>query len=380
MTVSPRPGRPAGVYVHIPFCDRLCPYCDFAVAVRRPSAHQPYLDALYNELASRRAVLDGAQVGSVYLGGGTPSAIGPSALAKLLGVLLRDWAPQEVTVEVNPNHVTDDLVQALADAGATRLSLGVQSFQPAYLAALGRTHTGPSARAAVERAQKAFENVTVDLIVAGPGHTPPMLDEDLRILAEHGVPHVSVYELTVEPQTVFGRLARKGQLHVCDDDTTADMLEVVETRLASQGLHKYEVSNYGRPGFESRHNLNYWSGGEYLGLGLGAHGLQIDGQVIRTANTRGLRAYVAGETVLEREVLTSEQHLVERLFVGLRATTGIDLDELEGQGLLRHRDRVETMLGTLRERGLVEFSGRFRPTPKGLMLSNVIADEVATLT
>jgi len=382
MTTLSREGAPAGVYVHIPFCDRLCPYCDFAVVVRPDAAHQIYLDALHAEIASRSPELLGRSVRTIYLGGGTPSALGDAQLGELLEVLRR-LAPDavEVTLEANPNHITLSRLKLWKSFGITRISLGVQSFSERYLGALGRTHSGAVALQAVRDALDVFEHVTLDLIVGGPGHSAEELATDLERVRELGVPHVSVYELTVEENTVFFRMSQAGTLNESGHDETADMLLQAQNGLAVLGFEKYEVSNFAKPGFQSQHNRNYWEGGEYLGVGLGAHSLRVGPDVTRRANTRKLKDYLLDTRAsAELEEITTGQHLVERLFVGLRATHGVNLLELERQGLIKERAEVLAILAELEALGLLRIAGDdVAPTALGMMMTNTIAERVARL-
>lgn len=382
MTVQPRPGLPAGVYVHIPFCDRLCPYCDFAVAIRKAEHHQPYVDALWAEFDARRHELAGRDVRTLYVGGGTPSALRVELLEAVLVRMRETWPDAvEFTVEVNPNHVTVDFLARVRAAGVTRVSLGVQSFDDDYLRRLGRTHTGDGARRAAELALEVLGNVSVDLIVGGPGHSMDALDRDLDVIASIGVPHVSVYELTVEETTVFGKLSRRGALERPDEDLGADLLMHAARRLGAAGIEQYEVSNYARRGFESLHNMNYWAGGEYLGLGLGAHSLTVSPQLRRRANVRHLKTYIAAPLVeAETELLSAREHLSERLFVGLRARPGVNLEELRGQGLVADEAGLEALMVELVATGLIQRNDQqVWPTERGYWLTNEIANFVARM-
>ena len=383
MTVQRLSGAPAGLYVHIPFCDRLCPYCDFAVVVRPATSHNSYVDSLLVELTSRASEAEGRDLRTVYLGGGTPTTLSDRDLERVIQAALA-LAPQarEVTLEVNPNHVTRTRLERWRDVGVTRVNLGVQSFQARYLQALGRNHTFDVARTSLALALDMFEHVTMDLIVGGPGHTLDELEADLEIVAALGLRHLSVYELTIEPNTVFGRRARQGSLRAADDDATADMLEVVAHRLNGLGLRKYEVSNYAALGHESWHNRNYWAGGEYLGVGLGAHSMRIeDGFVWRRANERNLKRYQHDPFApSEVERLSARDHLIERVFVGLRCVDGISARELASQGLLNDPTSFEKMVDRAVALGLVKRDAtHVKPTPKGLMMINSLAELAAEL-
>ena len=322
-----------GLYVHIPFCRQLCPYCDFAVAVRRDPPHEAYCDALLRELSVRRDELD-EPPRSVYFGGGTPGMWSADAMGRFVAAIDTSRS-EETTIEVNPADVTDEALSRWADLGITRLSIGVQSFDDTVLRGLRRDHDGANAAVAVERAVQCGRfDVSVDLIYAGSGCDETTIHNDVERLAELGVGHVSAYQLTIEPDTVFGRKAARGTLEVCDDDRIADLSDVVVCALTSAGYQRYEVSSFARSSTaRSRHNSGYWLGSPYVGLGMGAHSLRAEGPgAQRRINQRRLKTYLSEPTrALEFEDLDAAQHLGERLFLAARCRLGVRWSELRNR-------------------------------------------------
>jgi oxygen-independent coproporphyrinogen-3 oxidase len=346
-SIASRP--PASVYVHFPFCLKKCPYCDFVSYARERSAidHEGYADAVVAELARRREALDGRALASVFFGGGTPSLWEPRALGRVLRAAL-DAAPArvadvEVTVECNPSSLDEDRARALVDVGVNRLSIGVQGLDAGRLGFLGRLHDSAGGLDAVRAALRAgVPRVSADLIygVAGGGPAEQSASEsadEARRLADTGVTHVSAYGLTIEAGTQFGELARKGRLPIATEESQAEGFHAVERALAEAGLAHYEVSNFAAPGHESRHNLGYWRGHDYVGLGCAAVGAVEGygeargraGHAVRWRNWIDPAKYVArahdGELGDAPELLDPETRLRERIMLGLRLREGLDL-------------------------------------------------------
>ena len=290
---------PLSVYVHLPWCLRKCPYCDFnsheigASRNSREVPEQQYLDALRADLEASLPLVWGRTVQTVFIGGGTPSLFSPEGIARLLSDLrsLLPLAPGcEVTLEANPGTFERERFRAFRDAGVTRLSIGVQSFDDAKLKALGRVHDRAQALAAIEEAASSFATFNVDLMYALPGQTLAELEEDVRTALAFDPPHLSLYHLTLEPNTAF---ALKPPV-LPDEDTSAVMLDRLVELTSAAGLERYEVSAYARPGHRCAHNLNYWQFGDYLGLGAGAHGkLSFPHRVVRTVKWREPARYMA---------------------------------------------------------------------------------------
>ena len=330
--------RGFAVYVHWPFCESKCPYCDFNSHVRETVDQAAWRAALLGSLESWAEETPGRTVGSVFFGGGTPSLMDPETAGAVLERVRALWPVTddlEVTLEANPGSVEAGRFRAFAGAGVNRLSLGVQSFRDDELAFLGRRHDARAARAALELAHRTFPRVSFDLIYALPGHTAAgwaaRLDEALALAGEH----LSLYQLTIEPGTAFAPRAARGDFRVPDEDEAAALYETTQERLAAAGLPAYEISNHARPGAACRHNLVYWRGGEWVGVGPGAHG-RIDTEAgrVATAERRAPEAWLAeaagnGRAVRERRLLEPPEAMQERIQTGLRLAEGIPAEGLE---------------------------------------------------
>lgn len=332
--------RRRGIYVHVPFCARACPYCDFDFAVGRAPDVDAYLAGLAREVEARAdelAAWTGGETdmspgtwSTVYVGGGTPSLLGGGGLARLADWLRARFpgaGADEWTVEVNPEHGSPALFAALRAAGATRASLGTQSADPEGLAILGRAHAPAQALASIAAAAAAGLRVSADLIVGWPGQTAAGVARDVAAMVDAGAAHVSVYALTIEENTPWLKLVRRGKRRMPDADHQADMLEAAEAALTAAGLEHYEVASSARPGEESRHNLLYWTWQDYLGLGPSAHSARhgADGSVVRRGNRRGLAAWLADPSPAEVERLEPEAAAIEGLWTGLRYLRGLDV-------------------------------------------------------
>lgn len=322
---------PLTVYVHVPWCVSKCPYCDFnshTVPDSLPEAE--YLQALACDLEQALPLIWGRRVMSVFIGGGTPSLLSEAGIDSLLA-LLRAYLPllpeAEVTLEANPGTVESARFLSYAASGINRISLGVQSFDDGCLRALGRAHDGAAARAAIEVAQRAVARVNLDLMTALPGQTLTGLEHDLRTALDFGTEHLSLYHLTMEPNTVFAKYPPAG---LPDEDTAAAMQERVGERLAQAGYEHYEVSAYARPQAQCRHNLNYWEFGDYLGIGPGAHGkLSFHDRILRQARTRNPASWMAqavlrdGSHIAEDREVTAAELPFEFMLNALRLRAGV---------------------------------------------------------
>lgn len=356
--MRPTPGRPFGLYVHVPFCITRCGYCDFNTYTPaelggvNPDA---WLDALRTELELASARLDGPTLDTVFVGGGTPSLLGGARLTTLLDMVREHFelAPQaEITTEANPESTWPEFFEAIRSAGYTRVSLGMQSVVPHVLGVLDRVHTpNRSAGAAREALELGFEHVSLDLIYGTPGETDDDLLRSVDTAIETGVDHVSAYALVVEEGTALARRVRRGELSAPDNDVLARRYEMVDERLHAAGLSWYEVSNWSRPGGECRHNLGYWNGGQWWGAGPGAHGYI---GTTRWWNVKHPNAYadllaapalpVSGYEELETDALHTEEVMLQiRLRQGLPVSL-LDATEREradvavADGLLLARD------------------------------------------
>lgn len=365
---------PLSVYVHLPWCLKKCPYCDFnshawsSGAGALPEAR--YLDALRADLEAALPFVWGRRVHSVFLGGGTPSLFSPDAIATLIGDL-RARLPLEpgceITLEANPGTFERERFRAFRAAGVTRLSIGVQSFDDDRLRALGRVHDGAQARAAVEEAAAAFETFNLDLMYALPGQTLADLRTELDTALAFAPPHLSIYHLTIEPNTLFATRPPPG---LPDDDLASDMLDLIGERTAAAGLERYEVSAFARPGHRCVHNLNYWQFGDYLGLGAGAHGkLSFPHRVVRQVRWREPAAYMAqalaGHAVSNDEEVARAALPFEFMLNALRLREGFETARyVERTGM--PLSSIEPALAEAQRRGLIERdASAVRPTPRG---------------
>lgn len=365
---------PLALYVHWPWCVRKCPYCDFnSHEARGAIPEAAYITALIADLESALPSIWGRRVSSVFFGGGTPSLMSPQgfdALLTAIGTRAMLMPDAEVTLEANPGTVEAARFAAYRDAGANRISLGIQSFDDAKLAALGRIHDSREAREAIEIALAHFDNVNLDLMYALPGQTLAEAEKDIDTLLSFGTPHLSCYQLTLEPNTAFAH----DPPAVPDSDLAADMQDMVEDKLGAAGYEHYETSAFARRGRRCRHNLNYWQFGDYLGIGAGAHGkLSAADRIWREARTRHPNAYLEGAgsaAIVEVREVGARELPFEFMMNALRLCDGVDtalFAERTGLPL----ESIEPRLIAARERGLIEVAhARIRPTRSGQRFLN----------
>ena len=374
-----------GVYVHWPFCRSKCPYCDFNSHVRHGGIDQArYVRAYAAEIAETAASIPGRTVSSIFFGGGTPSLMEPATVAAILDAIAAHWTIAdhiEITLEANPTSVEAGRFAGYRAAGVNRVSLGVQALDDAALAALGRTHSAREALDAVAIARKIFARYSFDLIYARPGQTVPAWRAELKAAIAEAAEHLSLYQLTIEPETPFAALHAAGKLAVPDDDQARTLYDVTQEVCAAAGLPAYEISNHARPGAECRHNLVYWRYREYAGIGPGAHGrLDIAGERRATATEKRPEAWLAqveaqghGRTI--DEPLSRAQAGEEFLLMGLQLAEGIDLARFQA---LAAAPLATGPIVELARLGFVEtMDGRLRVTPAGFPLLNAIVTELA---
>jgi oxygen-independent coproporphyrinogen-3 oxidase len=382
-----------GVYVHVPFCERVCPYCDFAVVgVRELTAavEDRYVDALLRELELRRPAFAGRELASLYLGGGTPSLCRPESLSRIVRAArgaFRVRGRVEVTLEVNPSTVERERLPAFRDAGVNRLSLGIQSFDDATLKRLGRAHRAEAARLTLQAARAAgFEALSCDLIFAAPGQTLAQLEADLDELLAFAPEHVSVYELSVEPGTPFATAAERGQLACAGEDEALAMFDAIEARLEAAAYVHYELSAYARPGFEAVHNQRYWRRQPVLGLGVGAFSSDPPGGEgaapfgLRRANLRSLAAYLARVEASETpetepaELLSPATARAEAMFLSLRTRSGLEAAAFEQEFGRPPRGFYRDEISSLVAQALLaeDVTGGLRLTRLGRRLSDTV--------
>ena len=362
---------PLSLYVHLPWCLRKCPYCDFNSHERKgdlPEAE--YLDALRADLEAALPLVWGRRVISVFIGGGTPSLFSPAGIDRLIADI-RARLPlepgAEITLEANPGTFERERFKAFRAAGVTRLSVGVQSFDDAALKRIGRVHDAAQARAAVTEAAEAFETFNIDLMYALPGQTLQQLQTDLDTALAFQPPHLSIYHLTIEPNTLFA--VRPPVLP--DEDLASDMLDLIAERTAATGLQRYEVSAFARPGHRCAHNLNYWQFGDYLGIGAGAHGkLSFPHRVLRQVRWREPAAYLqqaaVGKAVSNAHEVARRDLPFEFMLNALRLKDGFTLQQYrERTGL--PLSTIEPALADALRLGLIERDARaVRPSERGL--------------
>jgi len=376
-----------GVYVHWPFCLSKCPYCDFNSHVRHAAIDEGrFVRAFAAEIAATAQRIPGRTVESIFFGGGTPSLMQPATVGALLDAISRGWTlarDVEVTLEANPSSVEATRFRGYRAAGVNRVSLGVQALDDAALAALGRTHSVDEALAAVAIARAIFERYSFDLIYARPGQTVAAWREELARAIAQGSDHLSLYQLTIEPDTPFATLHAAGKLKVPDNDTARALYDVTQEVCAARGLPAYEISNHARTGAECRHNLVYWRYGEYAGVGPGAHGrLDIAGRRRATATEKNPEAWLdlvetRGHGLVVDDTLTREEEADELLLMGLRLAEGIALARYAARA---GKPLDPQQIAELTRDGLVETTpdGRLRVTPAGFpLLDAVVADLAA---
>ncbi|MBR3383046.1 MAG: radical SAM family heme chaperone HemW [Clostridia bacterium] len=323
----------AGIYVHIPFCKRKCRYCDF-ISFADTSGEDLYFVALISEMRRYAPLMREREFDTVFIGGGTPTVLQQGRLAALMDELRRDFniSPEaEITVEANPESASEEKLRELFASGVNRLSMGLQSASDAELSAIGRIHTREDFLRALEAARKAgFTNVNADVMHGLPGQTGESYLETLRLVTELGLPHISSYALILEEGTPLHADVEAGRVTLPDPDETADMEDAGFAFLAQKGYERYEISNFSKPGFACRHNLNYWDNGEYLGLGLNSHSaLRIRGDWTRFNNTDRLAEYVRelGEgklPVRDTRRIERDEEMFESVMLGLRKTDGVE--------------------------------------------------------
>jgi len=376
-----------GVYVHWPFCLSKCPYCDFNSHVRHAAVDEErFARAFAREIETTAARVPGREVTSIFLGGGTPSLMQPQTVGAILDAIGRHWRVArgvEVTLEANPTSVEATRFAGYRAAGINRVSLGVQALNDASLRELGRLHSAREALDAVAIARKSFERYSFDLIYARPDQTTAMWADELALAIKEAAEHLSLYQLTIEEGTPFFGLHAAGKLKTPDEATARMLYDVTQEVCAKHGLPAYEISNHARKGAECRHNLVYWRGEEYAGIGPGAHGrLDIGGVRHATATEKRPEAWLMrveanGQGVVIDDVLNREERADEFLLMGLRLAEGIDPKRYAA---LSGRPLDQRRIALLREEGAiaVDADGRLRVTQAGFpVLDAVVADLAA---
>ncbi|MEY2668809.1 MAG: hypothetical protein RJA59_1447, partial [Pseudomonadota bacterium] len=379
---APVPPRPYGLYVHFPWCSFRCPYCDFAVTTARPLPGRRYAAAVISEIRRRAAGFAGRPCATLFLGGGTPSLWEPAAIAEVVDAARALGLPRgaEVTLESNPESADATRAAAWRDAGVTRVSIGVQSFDPAVLRKLGRRHRPEDAVRAIREVAGVVGNVSVDLIHGGRRSSVATARADAETLVSLPVTHVSSYALTLDAEVLaedvpFARLARQGKLSFPGDDEVVAQGRAMAEVLGAAGFRRYEISNFARPGMESRHNLLYWRSEDYLGAGAGAVGcLRGSGQGVRWTNHREVGPWLAaveagGLPTAEEERLGPGELRDERIMLGLRTAEGLEVAALGPASGAEVEALVRAGLAVVR-------GGRLRLTAEGMDVHSAVAERL----
>jgi oxygen-independent coproporphyrinogen-3 oxidase len=378
-----------GIYIHWPFCRSKCPYCDFNSHVRERIDHTRWRAALLRELEHYARDTQGRTVTSVFFGGGTPSLMEPETVAALIARVRDLWpiaGDVEITLEANPTSAETGKFRAFRDGGVNRVSLGVQSLIAADLKFLGRQHDAAQALAAVEMAAATFDRFSFDLIYARPGQTLAEWQDELDRALRFAAGHISLYQLTIEPGTQFEQAVARGDFRVLDEESAAELYEATVVRLGAAGLADYEISNFAKPGEESRHNLVYWRYGDYVGVGPGAHGrLTLGGEKFATRQHRAPEAWLDlverdGHATRQRDLVPRSERLNEMLMMGLRLKEGVPLARIEAEAAQPFAQVLdEARLQRLIDGGFLALAGdRLAATPSGRQrLDAVLAALVA---
>lgn len=366
-----------GVYVHWPYCTRICPYCDFNVFKNRDIDAAAWSAALTRDLEEHAARTSGRKLSSLYFGGGTPSLAPVELIESVIEACAQLWGFEpgaEITLEANPTDAEQSRFDAFAHAGVNRLSLGVQSLRDEALKFLGRDHDAASALRAIDAAQQSFRRVTFDLIYARPGQTLADWRTELSEALALGVSHLSLYQLTIEPGTSFARAVEQGRWAPVGEDLCADMFDAAQEMTAAAGLPAYEISNHAASGEESRHNLVYWTSGDYIGVGPGAHGRLSQGSTrIETIAPLAPKDYLAGVSFAEN-TLSAREATMERLSMGLRLVRGIPFARADAYfGEPDAQQRLDMLMGD----HLLEWDGdRLTATAAGRRILNRVLYEL----
>jgi len=374
-------GEPLALYVHWPFCVSKCPYCDFNSHVRASIDQDLWRQALLADLAHEARLLPARRLTSIFFGGGTPSLMDPATVAAVIEAAQAHWTPAddiEITLEANPNSVEAASFADLAGAGVNRLSLGLQSFDDEALTFLGRAHSVLEGGHALDIAQRHFGRVSFDLIYALPGDDEERWAETLRQALALGTTHLSLYQLTIEPGTRFASMVARGEFEPLEADRAAALYELTDAMTSAARLPAYEISNYARPGHESRHNLTYWRYRDYAGIGPGAHGRRLGVRTVRHKKPENFLSALTrnGHGIGEEAALSPTEAADEALVMGLRLREGIDADALAhrfGVAIVDWR-RVDRLVGSGH---LARDGGRIAATAKGRLLLDAILGEIA---
>ncbi|NLX65085.1 MAG: oxygen-independent coproporphyrinogen III oxidase [Clostridiaceae bacterium] len=372
-----------GLYIHIPFCKQKCYYCDFPSYPGMEDYWESYIDALLQELILKAEEFQTPYVETVFVGGGTPSLIPAAFISKILDTVYIHYnvaSDCECTIECNPGTLSEEKLKIYKDSGVNRLSIGLQACQDEILKALGRIHTFEDFLSSVELARKhEFDNINADIIFGIPNQTFEQWQETVARIISLDLDHVSCYSLLIEEDTVYGNMRKKGTIKEAEDELDRKMYHYAVDSFNAAGLYQYEISNFAKPHFRCRHNMNYWRRGEYLGVGAGAHS-HYNGR--RFANTTDIALYIKGvnsrkPVLSEDNYLSREDRLEESIFLGLRLNEGIDISKLSREFGTDLESRINKKLQKLISQNLIERNGTvIRLTEKGMDFANAIIVEL----
>ena len=369
--------KPTSAYVHIPFCTQICYYCDFSKVFIKNQPVDSYLEHLLQEFHS----YDIQKLRTLYIGGGTPTALSAPQLETLLDGLTKNLdlsVLEELTIEANPGDLDADKIAVLKNSAVNRVSLGVQTFDDKMLKKIGRSHLEKDIYENIDRLKLAgFDNISIDLIYALPGQTMDQVKDNVEKAITLDIPHMSLYSLILENHTVFMNRMRRGKLPLPKEELEAEMFEYIIEELEQSGFEHYEISNFSKPGFESRHNLMYWDNAEYYGIGAGASGY-VNG--VRYKNHGPIRHYLsaveAGNARVTEEHLSQREQMEEEMFLGLRKKSGVSITRFEEKFGTSFEDLYGQVVRNLCHQGLLQVEGQqIRMTKKGLFLGDTVAEQ-----
>ena len=374
--ISTMQKKPTSAYVHIPFCTQICYYCDFSKVFIKNQPVDSYLEHLLEEFQS----YDIQKLRTLYIGGGTPTALSASQLEVLLNGLTKNLdlsALEELTIEANPGDLDADKIAVLKNSAVNRVSLGVQTFDDKMLKKIGRSHLEKDIYENIDRLKLAgFDNISIDLIYALPGQTMEQVKDNVAKAIGLDIPHMSLYSLILENHTVFMNRMRRGKLPLPKEELEAEMFEYIIAELEKSGFEHYEISNFSKPGFESRHNLMYWDNAEYYGIGAGASGY-VNG--VRYKNHGPIRHYLSaveeGNARITEEHLSQKEQMEEEMFLGLRKKSGVSMARFEEKFGRSFDGLYGEIVRDLVQQGLMQIEGdRVRMTKRGLFLGDTVAE------
>ena len=374
-----------GIYIHWPFCLSKCPYCDFSSIIDKSFDENILVEAFLVELNYYHQHTKNEVVTSIFFGGGTPSLLNPKNIEKIINHITKKWTISdnvEISLEANPNSYKKDLFKNIASAGVNRLSLGVQALNNKDLKFLGRTHNLDDAFQSIEEIKTHFNNQSIDLIYTRPNQNIKDWEKELKLATSFNVKHISLYQLTIEEETAFYKLYNEGKFTLPNEDESQELFEFTKNYLSDFGYDKYEISNFAKSGFESKHNLIYWQGFNYLGIGPASHGrLNIDNKIIASENPKNITEYLKNISEFKHCILNPTQaddRAIELILMGFRLKNGIDktiFKSIIGKDLENYLD--SNKLKQFIDEGLVENSAKkIRATNKGMLLLNYIIEEI----